>query len=282
MPNFKIADLVLQLNTEDAVKDEIATFLLKEEKEIDMNIQFNACDSLNEPEDLIFLDENIGWYSDPEYKNSNSFCLFYNTSEDVIATMHIDTKIEEAHINYIGNSSDYLVMLGPLGELLLHNKILMHQGLFVHAVVMEWEGKGILFTAPSGTGKSTQADLWKHYMGATVINGDRAVIRMIEKEPYVYGSPWCGSSNQFLNKRVPLDAIVILEQASENMIQKLDPKEAFLGLFTNSFLPYYNDNGEMMSLALETLENIILTTSVYRLCCRPDKEAVDLVHACVK
>ena len=61
---------------------------------------------------------------------------------------------------------------------------IINQGFQLHASVINWKDKGILFSAPSGTGKSTQADLWKKYEGAKVINGDRALIRKRKRRVY--------------------------------------------------------------------------------------------------
>ena len=72
--------------------------------------------------------------------------------------------------------------------------LLEHRAFQLHASVIDWQGQGILFSAPSGTGKSTQADLWQTHAGATILNGDRAVIRWLDSQYRVYGSPYAGSS----------------------------------------------------------------------------------------
>ena len=64
----------------------------------------------------------------------------------------------------------------------------------LHGVLMEWQGKGIILTASSGTGKTTHARLWREYENALIINGDRVLIRKEEGQWYAFGTPWSGSS----------------------------------------------------------------------------------------
>lgn len=64
----------------------------------------------------------------------------------------------------------------------------------MHGAVVAWKDQGYLFTAPSGTGKSTHLALWKKYLGdqAEVINGDKPFLKVMEDEVWVYGTPWAG------------------------------------------------------------------------------------------
>ena len=58
------------------------------------------------------------------------------------------------------------------------------------ASFIRWQGRGILFSAPSGTGKSTQANLWVQHQGAEVINGDRAALRQVGGRWQAFGLPY--------------------------------------------------------------------------------------------
>ena len=93
------------------------------------------------------------------------------------------------------------------GMLAMELVLIINQGFQLHASVINWKDKGILFSAPSGTGKSTQADLWKKYEGAEVINGDRALIRKEKGDFTVYGYPYAGTSKIYTNFSAPIKAI---------------------------------------------------------------------------
>lgn len=154
------------------------------------------------------------------------------------------------------------------------------QGLLIHSCTVEWQGKGLVFTAPTGTGKSTHAHLWQQQYNTPIIDGDVIACRVINDLPTVYGLPWCGTSGEFLNHSVPLGAVIFLEQAKENSIKKLDLAEAFTRLTARCFLLRWD--AELTNQALNTVQNIIEKTDCYLLKCRPDLDAVELVKKCLE
>ena len=111
-----------------------------------------------------------------------------------------------------------LKSLNPLFFFELSNFLIDYNAMILHSSLVDFSGNGIVFTAPSGTGKSTQADLWKKFKGAEILNGDRTIIRK-NANYEAYGSPYAGSSGIYKNKFVNLKAIVVLRQADENRIQ---------------------------------------------------------------
>ena len=120
---------------------------------------------------------------------------------------------------------DWLDYHGFGNVLSMEKTILPFGGLMLHCALIEYEGRGIVFTAPSQTGKSTQASLWEKHRGARTLNGDRAVLRATEDGIFAYGSPWAGSSDLYIDRRVPLRAVIMLEQAKENRIRTLSHAE---------------------------------------------------------
>lgn len=183
----------------------------------------------------------------------------------------------EANVYIPDNWLDYN---GVGNALSVEKTILSFGGLILHCSLIDWQGKGIMFSAPSQTGKSTQADLWEKHRGAKIINGDRGLIRATDEGIYAYGSPWAGSSSLYINERVPLSAIVMLRQAKENTIRKLDHSEA-IGLFVQqSSLPVWQP--ELFEMGLATLEKIITNVPMYELSCLPDEGAVECLEKWLK
>lgn len=169
---------------------------------------------------------------------------------------------------------------GSVGEVIFRTTILFNQGIVIHAAAIEYEGKGVVFSAPSGTGKSTQANLWVKHKGARILNGDRPCLRISKSSIDVYGTPWSGTSKLFLNQKAPLAAIIMLEQSKTNELCQLSAADALRMLVPRCYLPYYDEN--LMTLALENIGLIIKETPIYLLKCRPDLEAVELVAKCLK
>ncbi len=149
-------------------------------------------------------------------------------------------------------------------------------GFIMHGSLVEHSGRSIIFTASSGVGKSTHSELWAKHFGDKIINGDKAILRYIDDAIYSYGSPWCGSSTYIANKKSPLAAIVVLEQAPENSIKKLNVLESLQYCTTHCFFPVWQDN--LTDLCLDTLNEVLMRTPIYMLKCTPDKEAAELVR----
>ncbi len=175
---------------------------------------------------------------------------------------------------------DWLDYNGIGNAFSVEKTILPFGGLILHCSLIAYQNQGIMFSAPSQTGKSTQASLWEKYRGAKILNGDRGLIRASDEGIFAYGSPWAGSSALYINEKVPLRAVVMLEQAKENSIRRLDHAEA-LGLFVQqSSLPMWQN--DLFELGLATLEKIIVQVPMYLLACLPDESAVECLEKCLK
>lgn len=151
-----------------------------------------------------------------------------------------------------------------------------HDTLLVHASVIRKDGYGYLFTAPSGTGKSTHTHLWyKHLEGCDLMNDDNPVVRVIDGEALVFGSPWSGKTPCYRNIEAPVGAITHLAQAPTNAVRRLTPVEAFAAL-----LPAVSSmkwDRRVYNGICETLSYLLESTPVWHLDCLPDAEAA---HVC--
>ena len=173
---------------------------------------------------------------------------------------------------YLMNYARNIIMLMDLEATLLHfNAIIMH------ASLIRWNDRAVLFSAPSGTGKSTQAELWKQYEGAEILNGDRAALRRKDEIWEGYGLPYAGTSGIYRNENAPLHAIVALRQAPDNSIRKLNVSEAFKYLYPETMIHRWDEAFEKR--ATEILLEILNEIPVYLLSCRPDREAVELLKS---
>lgn len=154
--------------------------------------------------------------------------------------------------------------------------ILPFNRIIMHASVVEHNSEAILFTGPSGIGKSTQANLWKKFMSAGILNGDRAALDISDNIIKVYGSPYAGSSKIYKNEFAPVKAIILLEQSKSNSLKRLTENEAYKLLFSRFSLIRWND--ELMTYSMDLMSKIISDIPVYKLSCYPGKDAVDLVY----
>lgn len=153
--------------------------------------------------------------------------------------------------------------------------VLKKSGVMLHGVVMEWAGMGIIVSAHSGVGKSTHTNMWESKENALIINGDKALCYKENNVWYSCGSPWCGTSGKYINKRVPLKAIVLLERAENNYIVNISPLQGVMKLIELIFVPSWNE--ELITCALDSLDDLAAKVPLYKLYCRPDYEAVELL-----
>ncbi len=157
------------------------------------------------------------------------------------------------------------LMLLALGAVSLHSSLVRRR-----------EGDAVLFTAPSGTGKSTQASLWERHAGAETLNGDRSILRQIDGVWTAFGSPFAGTSGIYRRESAPIRAIVVLRQAPENTIRRLGTAEAFRALYSESVLPRWNTEAHAEVIDLVTA--LAAALPVYLLACTPDERPVTLLQ----
>jgi len=148
--------------------------------------------------------------------------------------------------------------------------------IILHSSYISYHGKGIVFTAPSGTGKSTQAELWRRYCeDVVVINGDRSILSAGPNGITVHGVPLCGNSGIALNRETPLQAAVILRQGKSNQIRRLGGAEALRLLYSECSVNIWEEKDVEETLAV--LSAVIQSVPVYYFSCLPDRTAVELL-----
>lgn len=153
-------------------------------------------------------------------------------------------------------------------------KLLSFEGFMLHASAVVYQGRAYLFSAPSGTGKSTHTSLWCKVFGedsAYIINDDKPVIRLYGDEIRVCGTPWSGKTDQNRNISVPLQGICFLERSKENWIRPIDTKTAVFRILNQTIRP---ENGREMGSLLSVLDKLLPRISVFQMGCNISEDAV--------
>ena len=147
-----------------------------------------------------------------------------------------------------------------------------HDTLLIHASCIKHDGYAYPFIAMSGTGKSTHSSLWLKYIENTeIMNDDNPIIRIINGQPYIYGSPWSGKTPCYRNISAPLGAIVRIERASRNYIERQPVVQAFASLLPACSSMKWDE--KLNDLLCSSLSTVIAKTPVFTMFCLPDEEA---------
>jgi len=204
-------------------------------------------------------------------------CRGYETDEPARITLRAtDDEIQQERISQTYEFTD-----GYLESVCLYRKLafeMLNFGVFImHASVIDVDGEGYAFLAHSGTGKTTQTNLWLNHFGdrARVINGDKPLIRIQPKnegyEFVAYGTPWNGKEGMGCNAAVPIKALYMLERAAEPSCKPAPQEYSIDRLFHQLLMPARAD--QMMQL-LDMVDALVKTVPCYRLRCEMTEASV--------
>lgn len=156
--------------------------------------------------------------------------------------------------------------------------LLSHEGFMLHASGVVYENKAYLFSAPSGTGKSTHTAIWRKTFGENktfILNDDKPVIRIVDGRVMAFGTPWSGKTDQNENVGVPLQGICFVERSETNFIESMSSKIAIHRILDQTVRP---QNVENMSKLLELLDKVLSKVKVYTLHCNMENEAAIVAY----
>ena len=206
---------------------------------------------------------------------TKKICCDYIVADKEAADIKIELGaglMEKEKNKYPDSPADYLENICIYRQICM--KIADFGGALIHSAAVAVDGFGYLFTALSGTGKTTHMNLWldKFKKRAVVVNGDKPIVREKDGEFYVYGTPWCGKEGYNSNIGVPVKGICILKRSAENNIERISEPEALAWLMGQTVYP---EGREGRIALLAVLEKITANVPVYRLYCNMEPDAAN-------
>lgn len=207
-----------------------------------------------------------------DYENGILRCCYkaHDNENEYYACRIVDKKnikiiIDEKHRKMI--RPDVVFSLIGIEELVAKSN-----GCVLHSSFVEKNGSAILFIGPCSIGKSTQANLWREYADAVVINGDKTMIFEKDGVFYASGMPFSGSSKDCINKVFPVKAVISLQQSDCNIANRLASTEAFYSLYKNCYpVPYSRDD---TGILIDFVQKLSGSVPVYEYACLADESAV--------
>jgi hypothetical protein len=282
MLHARIAGMTVsfQSNDSDFFEKRLAEYKIPTPEKSDLNLRVIASDKVEAPEGKEVL--RHGAVSLTEMTDGRlALCTFAKSDGKVLQSTVFQPDYSAVEItlyrdrNRAGmTNTDWEYVYTGVA---FSNRLAYLGGLVLHGSSIAYEGKGVVFSAPSGTGKSTHTALWEQCFGEKVvpINDDKPAIRFKEEQPFLYGTPWSGKTDRNHNLSVPLKAIVFIERAKENRIRRLSPTEAMMYIGSQTVRPFY-DAGQGLRV-LDCTEKLIKTIPMYLLGCTISEEAVGVV-----
>lgn len=221
------------------------------------------------------------------YETTLKFCSDYLTDEyeEISVSVSMEDVLSEKQKSKRERELEGLPEWEPplsyLETLALYRKIaesLVSRGVILfHGSAVSLDGEVYLFTAKSGTGKSTHTRLWREVFGdrAVMINDDKPLIGVCDGEATVYGTPWNGKHKLGINSSAPLKAICILERGEKNEIREEMPSAVFPEILSQT---YRFSDVVGMTNTLAILDKMLKQVKVYRLHCNMDREAAEVSY----
>ena len=150
-----------------------------------------------------------------------------------------------------------------------------HHMAVLHSASFLYQDRAWLFSAPSGTGKSTHTNLWHELLGVPLLNGDLNVLALENGEPTIHGLPWCGTSKICDTASYPLGGIILLRQAKEDYVEKLSADTKRLLVLQRLISPTWTP--QMLSANLDLVDELADKIYIARLHCTKNFSAVDVM-----
>ena len=226
------------------------------------------------------------------YESTKRFCCEYITDAEceafsVIVTQgDIDAEREKSDrerelegLPPFTPSDPYLETLALYRK--IADNLIDYDVILFHGSSLAMDGQGYIFTAKSGTGKSTHTNLWRRAFGERVVmvNDDKPLIKVTDSGATVYGTPWCGKHNIGTNTSAPLYAIISLDRGVENKIAISDVRCAFPKLLRQT---YRTKNPARLQRTLMLLDKMSRQVKVFDLECNMNPDAATVAYEGMK
>lgn len=157
-----------------------------------------------------------------------------------------------------------------------YNELLRHNGMMLHSSCVEKDGFAYLFSARSGTGKSTHSHLWlKNLEGTRIINDDKPALIYDNGKWYACGTPFSGKTDENIDVKIPVRAITFLHRSEENTVKKIPPFQAVSLLIEQTIKPADRSLAENM---LELADLLLREVPVFSLGCNLQDDAAVVAY----
>lgn len=273
----------LHIEIDGLERDEIpANSLLFEDRAdnkmpADVSYTFHFVDSLSLPSDWkpVFKRDDIIVFKNGELEAR----LLAVGSLDACYALYRERNKTEADVYFISALKEELRTDTIFASCLSLERHLAPLGCYIlHCAYLNYRNQAILFSGPSGIGKSTHADIWcRNITDTNVLNGDRALLCPSADGGYeAHGWIVCGSSGICHNETRPLKAIVFIDQATDNHVRQMSLMQNYKQLTSQITINWWNER--FTRKALDDLQALQEKTDILTYSCNMQPEAAQILN----
>lgn len=217
---------------------------------------------------------------DNKYKYLVGLCRDF--AVDPFDNADISVRVSEEEIDGEIAISQYAVSRGYAESICAYRQIcklmpVKFSGFLLHGALIEYEGRGYVFSATSGTGKSTHIAIWQKVFGdgVRIVNGDKPIVRYLNGKFIAYGTPWCGKEGFSSNGSTELSALCFIERDASNSICEMLGADAVSRVFAQILMP---EDIESFDAVSQLLDKLLTTVPCYLLKCNMEDEAATVAY----
>ncbi|MGD2037546.1 MAG: hypothetical protein PVH28_06645 [Desulfobacterales bacterium] len=212
------------------------------------------------------------------YRHNDSLIIkLFETMNGLKRALCIHRDFNQADLYFTEPNGSFIdPFFGPTIELLMVNYLARIGSIIVHACGIDHGGKGLLFVGESGAGKSTLTRIWNKENGVEILSDDRIIIRKMNDQYWMYGTPWHGDAKFASPAKVKLEKVFFIKHGRANFIKAVSGTFPVLQFLKASFPPYWDKN--CMEFAMKFFNDLVATVPCRELSFLPDSEIVKFVN----
>lgn len=277
---IKIANVIMKINCphNSTLNELLGEYIIEDGKE-DTLIDIMVNNNIPLPTEQVYGPYKNYYYSKEADGTLNTYAI-PEGFDRCLLSCKVSPDGSNASIDII-DLSDTIVEFN-LGEymitaigLVFIKLILKNNGFVIHGSSISYNNNGIIFSAKSGTGKSTQTKLWMDNLSDVIlVNDDTPAVTFEWDDVYLNGTPFAGTTGLNRNVKVPLKAMVFIERADKPYIERLSFKDAIPRFIDEMKKSLVSDN---ISLCVDYAAKLMEKVPVYLLHCNMEKVSVDIL-----
>ncbi len=219
------------------------------------------------------------------YEDVHEYCKDYRINDTDVADIEVVTGRDEIEFERSRSDGSTLYRDKYLEELAVYRQIAekmpFYNTFLMHGSVVAVDGASYMFTAKSGTGKSTHSSLWRKLLGdrAVMVNDDKPLVNIKDGAAIVHGTPYNGKHRLGNNISVPLKAICVLERGADNVIEEIDKDRVYPVLLQQIYRPA---DRKAFVRTLELIDELTKSVKFYKLKCNMDISAAEIAYNAMK